>query len=95
MEILNDDALLEKIETSAGITNAIILSDPEREQAKNIIHNAEGLLSSLDREIELLIARRADAAERLSKLRVAVAPQTTPARDPFGNFCTGCGCRVT
>ncbi|GLB38661.1 hypothetical protein LshimejAT787_0505260 [Lyophyllum shimeji] len=75
MEMRDKDAqLLQKLECDAGKTNNMILSDAERRRTEELIDETESLLASLDREIDLLTARRAVIAERLRKYRIAVAP---------------------
>jgi hypothetical protein len=49
--LIEDSALLRKLEFDAAITNDDILTDQEKNRARILISDTERLLSSLDQEI--------------------------------------------
>ncbi|KAF8059241.1 hypothetical protein FPV67DRAFT_461955 [Lyophyllum atratum] len=73
---IDDTSLIYKLLFEAGTTSANggLLSDREHKRARTLISDTEKLMISLDQEIQGLVAKREEVAERLSRFRFAVAP---------------------
>ncbi|KAF8073299.1 hypothetical protein FPV67DRAFT_1409700 [Lyophyllum atratum] len=73
---VDDASLIQKLEFEAGTTsgNGGLLSDREYRRARRLISDTEKVVISLDQEIQRLIAKREEVAERLSRFRFAAAP---------------------
>ncbi|KAF8065406.1 hypothetical protein FPV67DRAFT_183441 [Lyophyllum atratum] len=69
-----DEALIEKIETHAGMVNDVVLSEPEIRRSKEIYCEQERILSDFDRQIDSLIAKRTTHQQWMNKFCVALAP---------------------
>ncbi|KAG6816684.1 hypothetical protein H0H87_003935 [Tephrocybe sp. NHM501043] len=85
-----DSVLAEKLESAAAASNHNILLEPEILRARNLLRDAEHLLTELNGALTELTARRDAQHERVRKYRVILAPHKRLASELLSEIFLHC-----